>query len=178
MKWSLVVAAILTVARVAEAAEPGQLPVIHLEIDNDAGVAPEILRKSQHEVERIFARARFAVEWTETGPRLTVQVVKGASVDPFAASTVMGAASRTRSAATAQIFFDQVQELARTYRVDLSRVLAGVVAHEIGHLLLPSMPHSMTGLMKADWDSDLLREAAEGSLTFTAGQIERLHAAR
>jgi len=170
----MVIAVTLTVARVADAAEPGQLPVIHLEMDNDAEVPAPILKRSQDEVTRIFADAGFGVEWTETGPRFTVQMVTRARGYPSAASTTMGVAARTPAGAIAQIFFNQVQDLARTYRVDVSRLLACVVAHEIGHLLLPRMPHSVTGLMKADWDSDLVREAAAGSLTFTGAQIKKL----
>lgn len=178
MKWSIVIAVMLAVARVADAAEPGQLPVIHLEMDNDAQVSEAILKKSQDQVARIFADAGFAVEWTATGPRFTVQMVTKAPVSTSTAPPALGVASRTPTGATAQIFFDQVYALALTCHVDVGRLLAYVVAHEIGHLLLPRMGHSLTGLMKADWDSDSVREAAAGSLTFTGAQIKRLHAFR
>jgi hypothetical protein len=185
MKWSLVIVVMLTVARVADAAEPGQLPVIHLEMRNDAEVPADILKRSQDELARIFGDAGFGVEWSETGPRFTVQMAASAVGSSGAASTamgvestVMGVASRTPTGATAQIFVNKVQYLARTYRVDASRLLACVIAHEIGHLLLPRAPHSVTGLMKADWDSDQVREAAAGSLMFTGTQIKRLHAFR
>ena len=178
MKSWMVVAVMLAVARVADAAEPGQLPIIHLEMDNDAEVPEAILTRSQHEVTRIFADAGLGVEWTETGPRFTVQMVSSALGYSGAASTVMGVASRTPTGATAQIFFKQVQDLALRCHVDISRLLGDVVAHEIGHLLLPRMPHSLTGLMKADWDTEVVREAAAGSLGFTGAQIKRLQAWR
>ena len=176
MKWSLVIAIMLTAVRVANAAEPGQLPVIYLEIDNDAGVPAAVLKTSQDEVARIFAEAGLGVEWTATGPRFTVQMVARAPVDTSAAPPVLGVVSRTPAGATAHIFFNQVEDLALRSRVAVSRLLAYVVAHEIGHLLVPQMPHSFIGLMKADWDPDTVREAAAGSLTFTVGQIKRLHA--
>jgi hypothetical protein len=91
---------------------------------------------------------------------------------------VMGIALRKPSAAMARIFFNQVQQFARGHHVDLGTVLAHVIAHEIGHLLLPQAPHSTTGLMRAEWDTALVREAAAGSLTFTDAQIERILAFR
>jgi hypothetical protein len=178
MKWSMVMAVMITVARVADAAEPGQLLAIHLEMHNDADVPAAILKKSQDVMARIFADAGLGVEWTETGPRFTVQIVTSALGYAGASSTVMGVASRTPGGATVQIFFRQVQDFARTCHVDVGTLLAYVMAHEIGHLLLPRMGHSATGLMKADWDSAFVREAAAGSLTFTGSQIKRILAFR
>ena len=174
----MVMAVMITVARVADAAEPGQLPAIHLQMDNDAVVPAAILKKSQDEVAQIFADAGLGVEWTETGPRFTVQIVARALGYAGASSPVMGVALRKPGGATAQIFFKQVQGFARTYHIDVSTLLAYVIAHEIGHLLLPRMPHSATGLMKADWDRALVREATAGSLTFTDAQIKRILAFR
>ena len=174
----MVIAVMLAAASVADAAEPGQLPVIHLEMHNDAEVPALVLQRSQDEVARIFAKAGFAVEWTATGPRFIVQMVTDAPVSSGAAPPRLGVASRTPAGATAQIFFDQVHDLALSCRVDVGTLLAYVVAHEIGHLLLPRATHSLTGLMKADWDSDTVREAATGSLTFTGSQLKTLHAYR
>ena len=174
----MVMAVMITCARVADAAEPGQLPVIHLQMENDAEVPAAMLKTSQDEVARIFADAGLGVEWTETGPRFTVQIVASAFGYAPASSSVMGVALRRPDGATAQVFFKQVQDFARAYHVEVSTLLAYVTAHEIGHLLLPRMPHSATGLMKADWDKALLREASAGSLTFTDAQIKRILAYR
>jgi len=178
MKWSMIMAVMLTFARVADAAEPGQLPAIRLQMDNHADVPAAILNWSQDKVARIFADAGRGVEWTETEPMFSVQIVAHALGYARASSTVMGVASRTPGGATAQIFFNQVRDFARTYHVDVGALLAYVIAHEVGHLLLPRMPHSLTGLMKADWDADMVREAGAGSLTFTGAQIKRILAYR
>jgi hypothetical protein len=178
MKWSMVMAVMITLARVADAAEPGQLPVIHLQMDNDADVPAAILNRSQDEVARIFADAGLGVEWTETGPRFTVQIVPIALGYRRASSPVMGVAVRSPNPATARIFFNEVKDFARTWDVNISTLLAHVIAHEIGHLLLPYVPHSATGLMKAEWDEALVRQAAAGSLTFTDAQIKRFLAFR
>ena len=178
MKWSLITAVMITVARVADAAEQGQLPAIRLQMDDDADVPVAILKKSQDEVARVFAAVGVGVEWTETAPTITVRIVTSALAHAGRYSSVMGVALRRPSGATAQIFLKQVQDFARTYDGDVSILLAYVIAHEIGHLLLPRMPHSPTGLMKGDWGRALVREAAAGSLTFTDAQIQRLLALR
>jgi len=178
MKWALIAAAMITVARVADAAEPGQLPAIRLQMDDTAGVPVAILKKSQDQVARIFAAVGVGVEWTETAPNITVRIVTSALAHAGRSSSVMGVALRRPGGATAQIFLKQVQDFARTYDGDVSILLAYVIAHEIGHLLLPRMPHSATGLMKGDWGRTLAREAAAGSLTFTDAQIQRLLALR
>jgi hypothetical protein len=178
MKWAMAMAVMITVARVADAAEPGQLRAIRLQMDNDADVPAAILKSSQDEVARIFADAGLEMEWTETEPRFTVQIVTSVLGFARASSPVMGVALRTPGGATAQIFFNQVQGFARTSHVVVSTLLAHVIAHEIGHLLLPRMPHSATGLMKADWDRALVRELTAGSLTFTDAQIKGILAFR
>jgi hypothetical protein len=177
MKWSMVMAVMITVASVADAAEPGQLPAIHLQMDDDAGVAAATLEKAQDGVTRIFAAAGLEVQWVQTAPRFTVQIVTRSLGYARAASPVMGVALRTAGGASARIFLTQVQDFARRCHVDVSTLLAYVIAHEVGHLLL-RMPHSATGLMKADWDPALVREAAAGSLTFTDAQVQRILALR
>ena len=137
-----------------------------------------MLKKSQDEVARIFADAGLGVEWTETGSRFTVQIVPMALGYSKASAPVMGVALRSPNPATARIFFKEVKDFAYAWHADISTLLAHVMAHEIGHLLLPYMPHSATGLMKAEWDKALVREAAAGSLTFTDAQIKRLLAFR
>jgi hypothetical protein len=59
-------------------------------------------------------------------------------------------------------------------------MLGHVIAHELGHLLLPHGGHSVGGVMRAEWDPAQVMSAARGILTFTpdqAGMIrERLQA--
>jgi hypothetical protein len=70
-----------------------------------------------------------------------------------------------------------VQDFTRVHHVDLSTMLAHVIAHEIGHLLLSSA-HSPTGLMQPAWDTALVRQAVNGSLTFTEAQAAIIKASR
>src|SRR5262245_23557157 len=176
MKWWMVVAIAGTMVRTADAAETVHALTFDLQLTNEARVPAPVLDKSRDEVTRIFASAGVVVRWTETTPRLTVRVVAQVLGFDRAGSPVMGVALRTASGSTAHVFFRQVQNFARTYDVDLSTMLACVMAHEMGHLLLPGNAHSATGLMQADWDKALVRDAARGSLTFTEVQAARIRA--
>ena len=91
---------------------------------------------------------------------------------------MMGVALRRANGSEAQVFFRQVQDFARTCHIDVSIMLAYVIAHEIGHLLLPGNAHSPTGVMQAGWDKALVHDAARGSLTFTEAQAARIRASR
>jgi predicted Zn-dependent protease with MMP-like domain len=178
MKGWMIVAVVVAVVRIAEAAETADPLTIDLQMRNDARVPAQVLETSQDDVTRIFAGVGLAVRWTETAPRFTVQIVPQVLGFDRAASPVMGVALRRANGAMAQVFFRQVQDFARAYDVDLGTMLAYVIAHEIGHLLLPGNAHSPTGVMQADWDKALVREAARGSLTFTEAQAARIRASR
>jgi hypothetical protein len=178
MKWWAVVAVLVTFVRIADAAEPGHPLTLNLQMTCDARVSPDVLEQSQNEVTRIFDEAGLTVRWTDTTPRFTVHIVAQVLGYRTAGSPVMGVALRNTNGSTAQVFFKQVQDFARVHRVELGSVLGYVIAHEIGHLLLPGNAHSPTGLMQAQWDKALVHNAARGSLTFTEGQAARIRASR
>lgn len=175
--WWTVGAVVLAVVSVADAAEPGQPPSIRLQMLSDSKVSDEVLQRSQAEVTRIFAGAGVTVLWTDAEPRFTVKIVPQVLGYSTAGSPVMGVAIRKPHGSTAQIFLKQVQDFARVHRIDVSSMLACVIAHEIGHLLL-GIAHSATGLMQAGWDRTLVHDAVRGALTFTEAQAEKIRAIR
>ena len=177
MKWWAAVAVLVTIAKIA-AAEPLHPLTISLQMTNEARVPAHVLEESQNQVTRIFARAGLTVRWTDTAPRFTVHIVPQVLGYGRAGSPVMGVAIRDANSAKAQIFFKQVQDFARLHRIDTGSLMACVIAHEIGHLLLPGTAHSPTGLMQAQYDRALVHNAAAGSLTFTDAQAARILASR
>ena len=189
MKWWMVAAVVAMSVSVADAGESGQPPPIDLQMVNHARVPPEVMERALHEVTRIYADAGLTVRWIDTAclaeaaeqrrraPRFTVHIVMHALGYGRAGSQVMGVALRRPGGSMAQVFLKQVQDFARIFRVDVSTLLAHVIAHEVGHLLLGT-PHSPTGLMQAGWDKALLHDATTGALTFTAAQAERIRASR
>jgi hypothetical protein len=178
MKWWMVAVVMIMGVSVVDAAEAEQAPSIDLQIKNEARVAADVLKKSLDAVTRIYASAGLAVRWTDAAPRITVTIVSQVLGYDRAASGVMGVALRRPSGLTAQVFLKQVQDFARVHRVDLGTMLAYVIAHEVGHLLLPGRPHSPTGLMQAAWDRTMVHDVTVGALTFTDAQAERIRLAR
>jgi hypothetical protein len=66
------------------------------------------------------------------------------------------------------VFQERVDELAAAAHISPGRLLGSAMAHEIGHLLKGSNSHSPQGLMSGHWYTNELRDAAMGSLNFTA----------
>jgi hypothetical protein len=66
------------------------------------------------------------------------------------------------------VFQEHLDVLAAATHISPAGLLGHAMAHEIGHLLKGSNSHSPQGLMAAHWYQIELREAAMGSLNFTA----------
>jgi hypothetical protein len=85
------------------------------------------------------------------------------------------AAERGRSA-HASVFYDYVEDLARNGDASRDQILGHAIAHEFGHLLLGTMGHSPTGLMRARWGRADLQLANVERLKFTSQQSELIRA--
>jgi hypothetical protein len=74
-----------------------------------------------------------------------------------------------RQGTLATVFADRVRALAAALRVDDPTLLGRAITHEVGHLLLGTLEHSETGLMRGAWNtagrrrSDWLFSAAEAA---------------
>jgi hypothetical protein len=80
----------------------------------------------------------------------------------------LGYALRTgESDAIASVYFHRALELESRNLADRAAILGGIMAHEIGHLLLAESRHSATGIMRANWGDEDLRFIAKGRLWFT-----------
>jgi predicted Zn-dependent protease len=53
-------------------------------------------------------------------------------------------------------------------------IMGLVIAHEIGHLLLPHGSHSDTGIMRGQWDFRALRRISLHALGFTRSQAQEI----
>jgi hypothetical protein len=65
------------------------------------------------------------------------------------------------------VLYDHVKRFSRRYHVNRGVLLGYVLAHELGHLLLPPNSHSATGVMRGTIDLPL---ASERQLRFTPEQ--------
>lgn len=73
------------------------------------------------------------------------------------------------------VFWDRVQYEANSLRVPVPEVLAYVIAHEIGHLLLGPNSHTLAGIMAAKWRSRDLINISQGGLRFTLQECGRIN---
>jgi hypothetical protein len=71
---------------------------------------------------------------------------------------------------TAAILYTTIQELAHNLDVDQAQLLGIAMAHEVGHLLLGSQPHSLKGIMRPSLSKSDLYDGLQGLLRFTPEQ--------
>ena len=148
------------------AAEAGPRIVLH--IDDRAGVPAHELGAAKAVVEQIFAAAEVEIVWAEgrfpvsitrpSGERgvarqLAVMLVNADPPAELPTGCTLGFAARGHSLAYA--FYNRIADVARTSAGDVAMVLGRVIAHEVGHLLLPGTSHSSSGIMRAELDLGL-----------------------
>jgi len=159
-------------------------PGVHISVYNNANVPTELLSAAEAEVHRIFQQAGMETLWRNCSERENVQPagchVVGSTylvlkIVPRATSAqvrdrvdVLGTATLDEKGVGfyGYVFYDRIQRMAEERR--LARMLLGhVLAHEIGHLLLRSNSHSISGIMSGRWTSEESRRISEGAMLFT-----------
>jgi hypothetical protein len=153
----------ISMAQGSAAAQPSRLPVV-IRVDDRAGVEKRQLADAKSQVERIFRKADVSVEWQDGSPsfedgraiggrRIVVTLLNSETAGPEA-RPVSGCAlgQAVRSTGHAYVFYNRLAGESLTRPVDLTVMLAYVVAHEVGHLLLPPNSHSRYGIMQASLD--------------------------
>jgi len=142
----------------ALAANDGQVTIV-LHVDNYAGIAAKDLARAEDEATRIYAAAGVRTVWVAgdeeaAAPGLHVRVLllcrdmatRKIRTDRVAGG-VLGQAARPTG--RSYIFSHRVTEVGLRYGHDFSWVLGQVIAHEVGHLVLPIYAHSDWGIMRA-----------------------------
>jgi hypothetical protein len=85
----------------------------------------------------------------------------------------MAAVAAEGGGLVAYVLVDRVMITAKQEGVDPMSVLGLVIAHEIGHLMLPANAHSPTGLMRPRWNAPEFRAGAPSPhFTFTQTQAD------
>lgn len=165
---------------------PGN-PQVTVSVYNDSDISDRTLLEAERIATRVFRQAAIDVEWvnirhsretTSGDPQasqtaLTLRVVPSPLTLTTAAFGVAFLA-KDGSGHYADVFYTPVQKLCAVSNVSASTLLAHVMAHEIGHLLLGSNAHAPLGMMRAHWESGDLRRAAMGELLFTSEQSQRM----
>ena len=93
-------------------------------------------------------------------------------------STILGVAQPlAREGLNVRVFDDRIQDAAMRENRTHAAVLAHVIAHEIGHVLLRTNAHSRRGLMSSPWTDYEYGNIARGLMFFTADQSKTMRMA-
>jgi hypothetical protein len=163
-------------------------PDVSIAVHDYAGVPPVLLAAAENQAREIFRDARLETAWVNCSPQLekleprTCYFSDGTHLTLKILPHAMNAHVRNRldvvgtayldekgAGYFAYVFYDRIQELAQRRRLG-HELLADVMAHEIGHLLLGSNSHSVSGLMCAHWSDKEQRNISEGALSFVPAQ--------
>jgi hypothetical protein len=156
-----------------------------LQLANLANATHVETESAKQEVVRLYRSIDIDVSWTSDdaapppgGLFIRVVVVPSATGNLRSSQkSVMGAAVRApQGSNVAYIFYSQVQRQAERHGAAVPLVLACAIAHEVGHLLMPGHPHGALGLMRASWDHEDFRRAAQGQLRFLPEEVAELRA--
>ncbi len=161
---ALAVSAALLTARAATAADAPERATIVLHVDDFANLLPGDLNDAETLSRRIFAVAGIRTVWvhgSEKAPHiegalhLKVLVLSREMGEQKIAADGVGTdvlGQAAKGCGRAYIFSHRVTALAARHRADLGSVLGRIIAHEVGHLVLPENSHSATGIMSAGLD--------------------------
>jgi hypothetical protein len=164
-------------AGVTAQAEPTESLAVRLVAINRADVPDIALKQAEHHAARIFSAAGIALRWAHTrpdepypgpGPHVRIIIVPDSRMERDRRR--VGAA--LRGTIDAYVFASRVADRAAHARVDIAIFLGHVIAHEIGHLLLPYGSHSLHGVMRAEWDRAHGDDMLKGRLLFASGQAD------
>jgi hypothetical protein len=176
---------------------PGWTFCIHVE--NSAGVSSGALTNASKTAVKILLAAGVPTEWQTSFPDsferskmpmndpsvqppsnrdrrncLILSVARGTPRNLFPGSLGF-ALPHVHSRADVTIFYDRIEGLERrpvSANATAPQILGYAMAHEIGHVLLDSTQHSLTGIMKGPWGEAEFQRLAKGWLGFTAQQGE------
>jgi len=167
--------------------EAPRMADITISVYDYANVPVELLGAAEEDARRIFRQAGVDTVWATCLPKPEKVVADCYIVD--ATHLIMKILPRAISAQARDrsdvlgtalvdekgvgyyvyVFYDNVRRVAEDR--ELGHTLLGdVLAHEIGHLLLGSNSHSVSGIMSAHWYGGELRRISEGAMLFTPSQ--------
>jgi hypothetical protein len=172
-------------------------PVLTISVHDYADVPNTLLTAAEGQAKRIFQHAGLKTVWLNCGPKVENIQSKDCNmadashlilkVLPHAVaaqvrdrSDVLGVALLDERGIGyfAYTYYDRVLKLSDNRGLG-DALLGDTFAHEIGHLLLGSNSHSVSGIMCAHWNDKELRNISEGAMLFLPVQSrimrDRLH---
>lgn len=174
-----------------------ETPTIVIWLYNYARIPKNTMARAEREVQKIFGFATVHFDWIEcptSAKEVKVNPVcqermsnaeLGLTILPTARGVADAYVDRDFGISQvfnngqfghyAYVFLDRVRYTAQLEQISESELLACVICHEFGHLLLRSSTHSKSGIMRMRWDANDLRNLTWGRLIFTASETELIH---
>jgi len=167
---------------------------ITVRVYNYAQVPPNDLARAESEAGSILRRAGVETVWLDCPlsvaelerypacnqpagqTHLSLKIVPRSMAQRYGlSSTTMGFAllsSNGNGGSESFVFYGWVERLAELQYAPRHAILAHMMAHEIGHLLLNTNSHFPVGIVRAEWAQEDLQRASREGLQFTAQQAE------
>ncbi len=160
-------------AGVAAAGDIAQKATIAIRLDDLAQTPARDLETAKAELERIFQTAGIAVEWADSlampGPgRVTLILVN--TTQPMTGDPGGVAGQAASQIGRAYVYCNRLEAMTKHLPADAPVILGRVMAHEVGHLLLPPNSHSRVGIMRPHVDF-----SQAGFHTFTSDQFQAMN---
>lgn len=163
------------------------VPTLTIRIYDYAAIPSDLLARSQRVVSRLYGEIGVKVDWAKTisdgtargpmsiDPRELVVVILSPRMSQRQTlpDDVVGVAASAPSelGRLAYILYDRLDRLDFASDNQVMDAMGLVIAHELGHLLLPHGSHAMSGLMQPVWTFDMLR-TDQGRFGFSSAQAE------
>ena len=168
---------------------------IRVRVYDYAGVSPKTLAEAKAVASETLRSAGARLVWADCRLRAEDPVKDEACQLPLSAMDLhlrlidkeMAEAARTRDCLgfarhiegfdwLAAAYFHQAVEMENRNMAHRAVALGGIMAHEIGHLLLDDAAHSSQGIMQPSWSNRELKTLAQGRMRFTAEQAQTIAA--
>lgn len=160
-------------------AQPREALPLRVLVVDQASVSRDTLEHAEHAAARVLMTIGIHVRWTnidagepywEGTYDLKVNII--AETKQTRTGRRLGVADRSEGHRNmlAYAFYRRTEDLAQLNGIGVSALLGHVLAHEIGHLLLPYASHSPSGLRREEWDRAHFQDMAKGLLTFAPSE--------
>jgi hypothetical protein len=168
----------------AVSAQTNDAAGISVRIIDFAGVDHGTLKKAQRLVTGVYARAGITLSWSDTPDVMDkgsfiLHIVSKSLGGETSNDRVLGVAPRAlnRRGRHAWVFYERIGNYAAVLGCGVTELLAGVMAHELGHLLLDPTSSHGTGVMQESWGTPQIAALRIGRVSFTKREaaIMRLH---
>ena len=179
-----------------QAADAIEAPAVTIRIHDYAQVPPAMLREVQALVAGYYDAIGVRTAWADTFVRgqrpdgtprasiedltvivLTERMSRRRRGSLSTAAMGFAAVGKSVPGRIAYVIYDRIDLAAGDIAWGITDLMSVVMAHEIGHLLLPSGSHSDGGLMRGDWNLADLRQTNRRRLQFTQHQGELIREA-